>query len=1257
LRRGGEEVLADARLARGEHAALVGDLEQAVAAEPLRERRWAQLMLALYRYGRQADALRAYQRLRGQLAEQLGIEPSPELKGLEEAVLLQKPELDWQPPTTAESGGPRGPDGAGPSSAQPTLDPLDLAPPGRKGTTVSRHVVTFLFTDIEASTRLWERYPARMAAVLERHDRLVGDLIATEGGRVFKKVGDAVHAVFVSPSAAVRAALAIQAGVANADWGAIGRLALRIGVYTGESELDNGEWRGRSLNRCARLRDAAATGQIIASHATVDLVGDDLADRAVITNLGVQRLRGVPRAEAVHLIESRTGETLSADIPPAPVITAGVAGSLPAPLLRACRPKLIGRAAEFDRIYGVGVDAPTSRVVLITGEAGVGKTRLAAAVASRAADEGASVLYGRCDEGLRSPYQPFIEALSSYIDRASSDLVTAQLGATGNELVRLLPGLAALAPWLAAPTTTEPEGGRWLLFQAAANFLDAIANAQAMVLVIDDLHWAEPATLLLLRHLARADIHNLLIVATARSAESVEPDAFAQVLADLAREHLLTTVVVGGLNSRDVATLVADRLQRPADKAFAHAVQAETGGNPFFIHELISHLGDLGVLTDTSSWPSAIQLEQAGTSEGVRQVLAGRLRQLELKTRDLLAVAAVAGSEFHAVDLARTMRSELEAVISALEEAATGGLIIETGREPGAYRFAHALVRHTLYDNLSGLRRTHLHWQLAESISGFHDAALTRLNQIAYHCSLGLPVGDPARAVDWLHRAADQALSQVAFEEAIQHYRGALAALDLCPDDLDLRYDLLMGVAESAAALADFDLSQQVGLLAADIAEAAGDATRFCRAVYGYDRISTLGAENETVLHQCHRGLMLADPSDSAERAVLLAIQGYTEAGRLYGDKGAPAGQLSVREALAMARRLGDEGTEAVVLGFLGGTLFGTNSGKELLAIAERVIEIGERRGNDVLPEGRRLYLEGFVYRDLALAAIQVGQTNLAAGALQRTEMLAQTQNYPLLRHNALMLKAAVLIASGEFVDAKRLAREARGVGDQRNLVVAFGYAAQVSAIRAEQGQGQRVLANSDIIERDEIPAIRAWRTMLAALRADLGDIDDAAARFDALAADNFKPVPRDWAFPLSARYLAETCVQLGRHEEAARLLALVEPYRGQLFVVTVGTTIEGAADRSLAQLYVLLGRNDDADRYYEAAWRLEDSMGFKALATRTRYWHARLLSQSHNAGDRNRAIELLQEARATSLELRMVLLHEQAENLFAVVGGHGQAG
>jgi tetratricopeptide (TPR) repeat protein len=284
----------------------------------------------------------------------------------------------------------------------------------------------------------------------------------------------------------------------------------------------------------------------------------------------------------------------------------------------------------------------------------------------------------------------------------------------------------------------------------------------------------------------------------------------------------------------------------------------------------------------------------------------------------------------------------------------------------------------------------------------------------------------------------------------------------------------------------------------------------------------------------------------------------------------------------------------------------------------------------------------------MAGAAIQLGRRNDANEWLEHAETLARAENRRIDLHNVLMIRAAIAIAEGRFDEAKSVAAHSRDIGrGAHNVAVTLAYGAQVSAIRSEQGRTDKVIADFQNLVTDNSPMTIAWRVMLAALYADVGRLENARDLFEPLTEDRFSLLRRDWSFPLAIRYLAELCAHLGDTERAFELESEFRPYSGQILVPTLGTSIEGAADRSLGQLYAVLGRLDDADRCYRSATQLEDSMGFPVLAARTRYWHARLLLAFSDAENRLRARNLLHTTLSTSSVLGMTLLHRQASDLY----------
>ncbi len=455
---------ADALLATGRAAEVIGDLEAAVAESPLRERRWGQLMLALYRAGRQGEALGAYQRARTLLADELGVDPGPELRRLEAAIVAQDASLD-----------------------------VAVA---QQSPSVTR-AVTFLLTDIEGSTAAWEADAAAMAVALARHDELVEQVVTSRGGRLIKTrgEGDATFSVFDRPSAAASAAVELQDAITHEPWELRDPIRVRMALHTGEVELRDGDYFGRAVNRVARLRSLAEGGQILCSGATAELVIDTLADDVMLTDLGMRQLKNLARPEHVFelRLETGAGQQESQALEAAPLQRPGLPAVLVGPGL------FVGRDRELEGLRSAWHTALAGgvRTVLIAGEPGVGKTRLAGEWSQRAYELGAIVLYGRCDEDLGAPYQPFAEALRSLAPSMGADRLRGLRGVEA--LLSLVPRLADVVPDLSRPTHSDPDTERYALFDAVVALLETASKSAPVLLVLDDLHWAASCLLVQLR--------------------------------------------------------------------------------------------------------------------------------------------------------------------------------------------------------------------------------------------------------------------------------------------------------------------------------------------------------------------------------------------------------------------------------------------------------------------------------------------------------------------------------------------------------------------------------------------------------------------------------------------------------------------------------------------------------------------------------------------------------------------------------------
>ncbi|WP_424063476.1 BTAD domain-containing putative transcriptional regulator, partial [Mycobacterium sp.] len=767
---------ADALLATGRAAEIIGDLEAAVADAPLRERRWGQLMLALYRAGRQGDALGAYQRARGLLADELGVDPGPDLRKLETAIVAQDAALDVV--------------------AAQRLPSVTRA-------------VTFLLTDIEGSTAAWEAEADAMALALARHDELVEQVVTSRGGRLIKTrgEGDATFSVFERPSAAAAAAIELQDAIVHEPWTLRESIRIRVALHTGEVELRDGDYFGRAVNRAARLRSLAVGGQILCSGATAELVIDSLPDDVVLADLGLRELRNLARPE--HVFELRPETTEERAQPPtsdAPMERPG----LPSVLIGTG--PFVGRGSELERLLSAWQTSlgGCACAALIAGEPGVGKTRLAGEWSRQAYEQGAVVLYGRCDEDLGAPYQPFAEALRSLVPCVGTSRLRGLRGVEA--LLPLVPGLVEEVPDLAAPTRADPDTERYALFDAVVALLEMASTEAPVVLVLDDLHWAAKPTLLLLRHLLRfGDRARVQIVGTYRSTDLDRSHPLAAMLADLHRDGTATRISLSGLDEDDVSAYVAKAGYD--DEELGHALASVTGGNPFFLIEALRHVDESGGVWDPSTLP-----------QGVREAVSRRLSRLPIETNKALAAAAVFGSRF-ALDLVeRVVGDDL---VDAFAEASNAGIVIE---EPGGrYRFNHAIVRQSLLAELPSMRRMRLHQRIATTLEDEPGADDELLAELAHHYFECAWAGNAAKAVEYCRRAADQAMARLAYEGAADLYDNALHALDELDDELPDRDDHI----------ADLLLARCEALLAAgDVTSAAGAVSQLQQATVDSARLS-----------------------------------------------------------------------------------------------------------------------------------------------------------------------------------------------------------------------------------------------------------------------------------------------------------------------------------------------------------------------------------------------------------------------------------
>jgi class 3 adenylate cyclase len=477
---------------------------------------------------------------------------------------------------------------------------------------VSRRVQTLLFTDIVGSTdRLRDLGDAAWAALLVRHHEVIRAVLAAHGGREVNTVGDGFLARFDAPAPAVRAAAAAVAGVAPLG------IEIRAGLHTGEVELDGDETTGVGVHLAARVMAEADAGQVLVSSTVRDLLaGSGLG----FVDLGARKLKGFAERSRLFALDAATvqadSETQRVWEPTAEVESRSGTGA-PFPGLLAVgrstgyvgREELLGHVEEARQQATAGA----CRAVLLCGEPGIGKTRTAAEVAQVAFAEGAIVLYGRCDEEVGAPYQPFAEALDWYTSHVGEPV----LGRHPGELSRLQPLLGARVKGLAAPVSSDPRSEEYLLFEATRSWLVELSRRQPVVLVLDDLHWASKPVLLLLRHVLRAAVTEgdgvrLLVLGTYRDTELGRSHALAGVMADVRRLPSVEQLAMTGLSVAEVAEFMSQAAGHELDddgRRLAEILHAETEGNPFFVGEVLRQLVETGTCaaTTTAGWSLTVE--------------------------------------------------------------------------------------------------------------------------------------------------------------------------------------------------------------------------------------------------------------------------------------------------------------------------------------------------------------------------------------------------------------------------------------------------------------------------------------------------------------------------------------------------------------------------------------------------------------------------------------------------------------------------
>jgi class 3 adenylate cyclase len=898
------------------------------------------------------------------------------------------------------------------------------------------------------------------------------------------------------------------------------------------------------------------------------------------------------------------------------------------PLDRLASGVFVGREEQLATLHRALEDTLSGkgRVLLLVGEPGIGKTRTSEELTTYARMRGAQVLWGRCYEGDGAPsYWPWVQVIRSYVHERDPKELLSEMGPGAADIAEVVSEVREHLPGLPAPPLLEAEQARFRLFDSITTFLKNASRREPLVLVLDDLHWADRPSLLLLEFLARElDPSRILVLGTYRDVEVGRQHPLEQTLAELARVQRAERVLLRGLTLDDVIRFVELTAGRTPPPSLTEAVYRETEGNPFFVHEVVRLLQADGRLDR----PEAVESWSVEIPQGVRQVIGRRLDDLSEECNRLLTIASAIGRDFELRVLARVAEVDEDSALELTEQAEDARVIGEVEESPGWYRFSHALVRETLYEEIRTTRRVRLHRRIAEVLEERHAGRLEpHLAELAYHYCEAASGGDVDKAIEYAEQAARRAAESLAFEEAANHFDRALLALEATqPVDEQRRCQLLLsradalyraGQPEQARAVFNDGIAVArtleepaylgiavVGALRAPIPPGVTDPDEVALLHEALDRIGddAAGLRARLLTRLAGRYIWVGEPEKS--RAAALEAIGFDR------EDGSLDLQLEARQEVETARSI----------------LYGREKIDERITGARDTLALAIKAGRS----GAEFSARGALWLWYSIR----GDREAADEQLEAYTRIAEELRQPYFEFMAQRAQALQDVSDGRLADAREHSWQGRSAGlrvDATTAQITFG--SLVYPLRRMQG---RFAETEEELHAGvaAYPGALVWPCLLACMLAETGRQEAAGKILERHFEEGFATL-RDVPFGSEDSYvlLADVCVATDHVAAAEPLYELLLPVRN-LYIWSGFTMNHGTAARPLGNLAMLLERWSEAEQHFERAVELDTGFGARGWLPRTQCDYARMLLARDAPGDRARALDLLDRALATSQEL-----------------------